>query len=156
MMTKNLFEYKGKGYKQITNVKYFIENSGHNMYVAKFVSCNVMNFLNVVAQIWIMNVFLNGQFTTYGFDVFSMLAMSNADRYDPMAKVFPKVAKCDFKAKTGIAGNLEKKNAICILGINSFNEKLYVFLWFWFILLLTMTAIHLIQLFVKLSSSKLR
>ena len=91
----------------------------HNIYVYKFILCELLNLVNVLGQMWLMDVFFNGQFTTYGLEVrqswrcFSnhlkyfndfklplkvvRLAGQNIEeRADPMARVFPKMTKCTF------------------------------------------------------------
>ena len=40
-----------------------------------------------------MDVFLGGQFTTYGTDVLAISEQPMENRIDPMAKVFPKVTR---------------------------------------------------------------
>ena len=74
--------------------------------------------------------------------------MENDQRTDPMARVFPKVksfhrstvtpplqiTKCTFH-KFGASGSVQKFDGICVLPLNIINEKIYVFLWFWFLLL---------------------
>ena len=91
----------------------------HNIYVYKFILCELLNLVNVLGQMWLMDAFFNGQFTTYGLEVrrswrcFSnrlkyfnnsrlplkvvRLAGQNIEeRADPMARVFPKMTKCTF------------------------------------------------------------
>ena len=89
-----------------------------------------------------MDLFLGGEFTTYGLDVVSMTEMKNDERDDPMARVFPKVTKCTFQ-KFGPSGTVEKFDGLCVLPLNIINEKIYVFLWFWFIFLSIVTGLHL-------------
>jgi hypothetical protein len=45
----------------------------------------------IFPQIYLMDVFLGGQFTTYGTEVLSISEQPIESRADPMAKVFPKV-----------------------------------------------------------------
>ena len=45
-----------------------------------------------------------------------------------------KVAKCTFE-RFGPSGTIEVFDGLCVLPINIINEKIYIFLWFWFILL---------------------
>jgi len=47
--------------------------------------------VNVLGQIYFMDVFLGGEFTTYGSDVVRMSELEPGQRTDPMARVFPKV-----------------------------------------------------------------
>jgi len=68
------------------------------------------------------------------------------DRIDPMSRVFPRVTKCTFR-KFGPTGTIQNHDAQCVLPINIINEKIYVFLWFWFGLLAVLTALNLIWAF---------
>ena len=72
------------------------------------------------------------------------------DRLDPMIYIFPRMTKCTFH-KFGTSGEVEKHDALCILPLNigealtgipntlnlffAVNEKIYIFLWFWLLLL---------------------
>jgi len=137
-------------------VDYFITNKhNHDFYAFKFFLCELLNFVNVIGQIWLMDVFLGGEFTTYGSDVVAMTEISPEKRVDPMAKVFPKMTKCEFH-KFGSSGTVEKLDALCVLPLNIINEKIYVFLWFWFIIVAIVTAIQVIYRGVTLFSPKLR
>ena len=92
----------------------------HNIYVYKFILCELLNLVNVLGQMWLMDVFFNGQFTTYGLEVrqswryflnllkhwnYSKLPLKVVrlagqnieERADPMARVFPKMTKCTFR-----------------------------------------------------------
>ena len=102
----------------------------------------MLNFVHVVGQIYIIDSFVGGEFTTYGLDVLNYTEMEHEDRPDPMHVVFPKMAKCTFH-KYGPSGTIERQDGLCILAMNIINEKIYVFLWFWFIGLTVWTAVHL-------------
>ena len=41
----------------------------HNIYVYKFILCELLNLVNVFGQMWLMDVFFGGQFTLYGLEV---------------------------------------------------------------------------------------
>ena len=66
----------------------------HNIYVYKFILCEFLNLVNIVGQMYLMDVFFNGHFTSYGSDILTISNMDAEKRVDPMAKVFPKMAKC--------------------------------------------------------------
>ena len=75
-------------------VDYFIEDRhGHDFYAFRFFFCEFLNLFNVVGQLFFMNYFLGGEFTTYGSDVLAMTEVQQELRTDPMSKVFPKVRK---------------------------------------------------------------
>lgn len=126
-----------------------------NFYAYRFFLCEVLNFINVFGQIYFMDFFLDGEFTTYGSDVVRFTEMEPEDRIDPMAKVFPKVTKCTFH-KYGPSGTVQKFDGLCVLPLNIVNEKIYVFLWFWFIILAILSALSLAYRVAVILSPKLR
>ena len=60
-----------------------------------------------------------------------------------MSRLFPKMTKCIFR-KFGPSGTVEVLDALCVLALNNANEKIYIFLWFWFVLLAGLSAAHLL------------
>lgn len=72
-----------------------------------------------------------------------------------MSKVFPKVTKCTFH-KYGPSGTVQKFDGLCVLPLNIVNEKIYVFLWFWFIVLAILSALSLAYRLAVILSPKLR
>ena len=70
--------------------------------------------------------------------------MDQENRIDPMSRVFPRVTKCTFH-KYGGSGTIQNLDALCILGMNILSEKIYVFLWFWLIILATVTGLNIIH-----------
>lgn len=59
-----------------------------------------------------------------------------------MIRIFPRVTKCRFY-KYGPSANIETVDALCLLPLNIINEKIYIFLWFWFLILAALTGIVL-------------
>ena len=73
-------------------VNYFTENRrSHNFYALRFFACEFLNLVNVIFQIWFMDFFLGGEFSTYGSEVLAITELAHEHRTDPMARVFPKV-----------------------------------------------------------------
>jgi len=137
-------------------VDYFSANlHNHNFYAIRFFICEILNFVNVVGQIYFMDFFLGGEFTTYGKDVIAMTELEPEDRTDPMAKVFPKVTKCTFH-KFGPSGTVQTYDGLCVLPLNIVNEKIYVFLWFWFIILSVISGIALLYRIAVVMGSQAR
>lgn len=125
-------------------IDYFINNlHTQNFYAFRFFICEALNFVNVVLQIYFMDYFLDGEFSTYGSEVLNFTNMDQENRSDPMARVFPKLTKCTFR-KYGASGTIQNFDGLCVLPLNIVNEKIYVFLWFWFILLTALTALSLL------------
>lgn len=63
---------------------------------AAFCVAEVFNLVNVIFQMYLMDVFLGGEFTTYGWKVMTFAEWDSAIRFDPMIKVFPRITKCTF------------------------------------------------------------
>nr|XP_045616204.1 innexin inx2-like [Procambarus clarkii] len=115
-------------------VNYFTLNlHRQNTYAFKFFICEVLNFINVIGQIYLTNRFLGYEFSTYGTRVVNFSEQEIGTRWDPMDEVFPKVGKCTFH-KYGASASKETHDGLCVLPLNIVNEKIFIFLWFWFII----------------------
>ncbi len=53
--------------------------------------------------------------------------------------VFPKVAMCRF-ARTGLNGKASIIDGLCVLPLNILNEKIFYILWFWYLVLMAISA----------------
>jgi len=137
---------------------YFIRDNNyieHRYYLHKFAFCELLNFCNVLFQIYFLNVFLGGVFTTYGSDVIAMSQEDPDKRNDPMDRIFPKVAKCDFRWYGG-SGTIQNADGQCILPLNIINEKIYIIVWFWFVTLAIVTGVQLAWRVCTLASRRVR
>lgn len=115
----------------------------HNTYAAGYFMCEALNFINVVGNIFFVDVFLGGAFLKYGTDVVRYSGLNQENRTDPMIAVFPRVTKCTFH-KFGPSGTIQKHDTLCVLALNILNEKIYIFLWFWFIFLSVLSGLALL------------
>jgi cytochrome b subunit of formate dehydrogenase len=130
---------------QIQLLVYYLKTNiqFHNYYFIYFVFCEVLNFVNVIIQMYLVDAFLGGAFSSYGIDVLRYSEMEPENRVDPMVRIFPRMTKCTFH-RYGSSGDVQKHDALCILPLNIINEKIYIFLWFWFVFLAIITGIILI------------
>lgn len=125
-------------------VKYITDSlRTHNGYSFGYFFCEMLNFINVIANIFFVDKFLGGSFLTYGTDVVRFSNMNQENRSDPMVEVFPRITKCIFH-KYGSSGSIQKHDALCVLALNILNEKIYIFLWFWFIVLAVLSGCAII------------
>lgn len=127
----------------------------HRTYLNYFLLCEVMNFLNVIMQIYLVDEFLGGTFTTYGLDVLNYVQLDQDDRVDPMVRIFPRMTKCSFH-RFGASGDVQKYDALCILPLNIINEKIYIVMWFWFLFLAFITGVWLIVRLLMLIQPEMR
>ncbi|KAF0299720.1 Innexin inx2 [Amphibalanus amphitrite] len=137
-------------------VDYFQMNlHNHNFYAIRFFFCEVLNFVNVICQMYFTDMFLGYEFTTYGSRVVHYANMDQEDRPDPMAMVFPKVTKCTFH-KYGASGTVQRLDGLCVLSLNIINEKIFVFLWFWFIIVAVVSGLSLLYRLAVVVSPQVR
>ena len=99
-------------------VRYLLNNMRtHNIYATKFVVCEFLNLVNVCFQMWLMDHFFNGHFSNYGIDILSISNKDPEQRVDPMAKIFPKMSKCNFNM-FGPSGTKQLYDGLCVLPLN--------------------------------------
>ncbi|XP_055588292.1 innexin inx3 isoform X1 [Uranotaenia lowii] len=125
-------------------IRYLYESKKtHNAYAFGYFICEALNFVNVIGNIFFVDKFLGGAFMTYGSDVLKFSDLDQENRSDPMIEVFPRVTKCTFH-KYGASGSIQKHDALCVLALNILNEKIYIFLWFWFIILSILSGLAIL------------
>lgn len=127
----------------------------HSSYVTKYFACEFLCFFNVVIQMYGMNKFFDGEFLTYGLKVLQYTDVAQEDRRDPMVYVFPRVTKCTFY-KYGASGSIQSHDSLCILPLNIVNEKTYVFIWFWFVILFVLVGLLVVYRLVLIFFPKVR
>lgn len=104
------------------------------MYAIKYWCCELLSLLNVLGQMYAMDVFFAGEFYDYGLRVFGLVNNHHArNRTDVMAHVFPSMTKCTFK-QYGRSGTVQLHDALCVLPLNVVNEKTYIVIWYWFVI----------------------
>lgn len=129
--------------------------NSNTRYALSYIACEIINFANAVGNIFFIDKFLNGAFVEFGTRVIQISDMDQEERDDPLIEVFPRMTKCTFH-KYGSSGSLEKHDALCLLALNIFNEKLYVFLWFWLVLLSIASAAALVYRAAMIVSPRIR
>ncbi|XP_026729120.1 innexin inx2-like [Trichoplusia ni] len=134
----------------------------HNMYALRYAFCEILNLVNVVGQIFLLDIFLGGAFRNYGAAVaaFTHTPRVPADMIDfaavnPMDQFFPKLTKCWLR-NYGPSGSLQVKDRLCVLPLNIVNEKIFVILWFWLIILAFVSTLAVLFRVLVLSLRPLR
>lgn len=125
----------------------FLQHIRVNRYWAnRLILCEYLNIINLLTQIYFTNRFLGGHFYRLGFD---FIRDDFTGIMDVLDEVFPKVTKCHFY-KYGASGTIQKIDALCVMALNVINEKIFVFLWFWYILLAVVSTLAILWRFVTL------
>ena len=104
-----------------------------------YVVIKLMFLANVIGQLWMMNYFLGQDYASYGVEVAT--AMWYGEDWTQSGR-FPRVTMCDIPIRR--LGNIQRYTVQCVLTINLFNEKIYLYLWFWFLLVAAYTVIGLL------------
>ncbi|KAH9514826.1 Innexin unc-7 [Bulinus truncatus] len=90
---------------------------------------------NVIFQFYILNHFLAMNYSVFGLEVIEALIKEGSYTDSPR---FPRVTLCDFEIRQ--LNNLQRYTVQCVLPINLFNEKIFIFLWFWYLFVAVVTA----------------
>ena len=110
-----------------------------NYLIALYFYVKVLFIANVVGQLFILNSFLGTEYHMYGIDVLKELSRGEDWTQSPR---FPRITMCDLKVRR--LGNVQRYTVQCVLPINLFNEKIYLFLWFWMVFVATMSFFSLV------------
>ena len=105
-----------------------------NYLVFLYIIVKLIYLVNVVSQLFLLDAFLGSDYHMYGAQVLKSLI--NGEDYGESAR-FPRITLCDFEVRQ--LGNIHRHTVQCVLPINLFNEKIYIFIWFWFILVTVAT-----------------
>lgn len=123
--------------------------------MARYLFCEVLNFIISVLNIVLMNVFLNGFWTKY-VHALSAIPEYNWKLWNMMSsRVFPKISKCHM-LKYGYSGSANSLDILCLLPLNILNEKIFAFLWIWFLAMCLLAGMNLIYRCFLILNPKLR
>ncbi|CAK5085464.1 unnamed protein product [Meloidogyne enterolobii] len=94
--------------------------------------CKLLHLFNVLIQFYFLNKFLG----TADYPLFG-----GHDREWQDSGRFPRVTLCDFEIR--VLGNIHRHTVQCVLVINMFLEKIFVFLWLWLLFLAFLSIVNL-------------
>lgn len=95
-----------------------------------------------------MSVVFNNFWIEYFPAIRALLNYDLADFAKQSSILFPSQAKCDY-FNFGSSGTIQKIDALCLLPQNIINEKIFVFLYFWMIMLSFFCFVHVICVIVR-------
>lgn len=104
-----------------------VQRSGKNA-TFLYLTTKFFYVANIVGQLYMLNHFLGGQYLSWGYHTWMSVA---AGEEWAESEVFPRVILCDFTVRK--LANNQNYTVQCVIMLNMINEKLYLFLWFWFI-----------------------
>lgn len=119
--------------------KYYGQVRGSTMAIL-YLAVKTLFLVNIVGQFFALCAFIGSGYRVFGWKMARLYWNSGGD-WASESKIFPRTAFCDVPAKT--LGNTNIHSVSCVLPINALNEKIYLFLWFWFVIVGVCTAINL-------------
>jgi len=158
--TGRVVERAGEKQRQLmTNYCEHVHNK-FNKYTLGFFFCEFLNVIICISQIFVTHAFLNDQYFDYGCKVYQYYSLDSQtrslrDTFNPMCEVFPNVVACNWY-RFGKGSHQELKNAICILGNNIINQKIFAILWFWHCFLVPVGVIRCGSRLLQICSSRIR
>lgn len=108
-----------------------------------YVFSKLLYLLNVTVQFLLLSYILGTSYGIYGIQAIHQYRLSTS----PANPTFPRVTMCDFRTRR--LGNVHHYTVQCCLPINMYNEKVYVFLWFWFLFVALLTILNLLLWLVR-------
>jgi len=108
-----------------------------------FIVSKLLYILNVIGQLFLLNVILNTKYSTFGVNMISDLA-GQRDWTEDSYVAFPRVTFCDFRIRGQDLANTQSYTVQCVLPVNMYNEKIYTFLWFWMVFVALISCISLV------------
>ena len=117
-----------------------------NYFTTASIVTKIIYLLNAVVQFLLLNIFLGANFVSWGFHIITGQADDNLEYQENT--VFPRVTLCDFELRQ--LQNIHRHTVQCVLSINLFNSRIFVFVWVWFVLLITISFFSLMTSFYAL------
>ena len=116
----------------------FTSKKYSNFLIDLFVFVKILYTVNSFVQLLILNHFLRKESLFLGFEILSKIR--HKDIFSIELKPFPHNILCDTSFF-----DREYDQIKCLVPINSLNEKIFIFLWFWLLLLSILNSIDLIK-----------
>lgn len=104
-----------------------------------YIGIKILCLLNLLGQFYLLILFIGDGYWLWGFQALKSLWK---DLKWQNSSLFPLVTFCDFYVHQ--LANDHHYTVQCVLLINMFNEKIYLFIWYWFFILFFATSVNII------------
>ncbi|KAL4239890.1 hypothetical protein ACF0H5_000690 [Mactra antiquata] len=104
-----------------------------------YILVKLLYVANVISQFFILDAFLGGFFSLWGLEAIYILAKEHSLME---SRRFPRATLCDLKWRQ--MQNIQPHTVQCVLPINLWNEKIFLFLWYWLVLVSAATGLSFI------------
>lgn len=118
---------------------FFCNKRAGRYLTAMYLFVKVLYVANAIGQLFLLNAFLSTSYNFYGFEFMENMAQNGPWRESPR---FPRVTLCDIRIRQ--LQNLQRFTVQCVLPINLFNEKIFIFIWFWLVFIACIASFNLV------------
>lgn len=101
------------------------------------------------------DVFLGGDFYNYGLDWLNYMHNSTNATISPMTARFPRLTICKLQYHSR-GGTINSYYPLCLLPINCFNDKIFLFMYFWYAMLFALSFLRGMYMMVLLTCKPAR
>lgn len=101
-----------------------------NFLLVLFIFVKILYTINAIVQLFMLNQFLGNDYLILGIEI--LIKIWNGDDWSQINR-FPRVTLCDFRIRE--VGIVHRYTVQCVLSINLFNEKIFIFIWYWLCLI---------------------
>ena len=122
-----------------------------NFLCLSYAICKLLYLANAVGQLYLLDCFMGDGFHGYGLEALTRLLHGQDWTH---SERFPRVTMCDFRVRH--MNVLHPYVVQCVLPINLFNEKIFLFIWFWLFLLAFITIVGFLKWFFIFHTSSLQ
>jgi hypothetical protein len=113
-----------------------------NYLVVLYLFIKILYIFNCIGQLFLISILLGRNYYIYGASIFRDMIQGKgyAD-----SEYFPRVTMCKFQVRElGLKNFSHEYNVQCVLPINLFNQQIFTFLWFWYLILLLLNLCSLL------------
>lgn len=118
-----------------------------NYLVVLYLFVKMLYIVNCLGQLFLISILLGRNYYIYGATIFRDILQGKgyAD-----SEYFPRVTMCKFQVRELALKNFSHEyNVQCVLPINLFNQQIFTFLWFWYMVLLIINTASLLIWFYR-------
>ena len=116
-----------------------------NFLMALYLVIKILYIGNAIGQLFLLNAILDTDFHAFGIDV--MRKSFSGEEWAPTTR-FPRVTFCDFNIRR-LGNNIHRYVIQCTLPVNLFAERIYLVIWFWFVILAAITCYSFLEWFFR-------
>lgn len=124
-----------------------IKKKYHRSYAFKYMLCELLTIIVILFNMFTMQLVLKDFWNEYKTAVSAFFRGDFSAFGREAARMFPIQAKCLFDV-IGDSGSIQRRDALCILPQNVFNEKVFAVLYVWYIFILCCAILNLVYLIV--------